>query len=263
MCFLGVVGLLFVIFAEPLVGFFTQEQEVIREGANCLRFVSYGYLFYAWGMVIVQAFNGAGDTKTPTWVNFWVYWVAQIPLALLLAVTGVERRLARSRPAPGRAVDPELNPGLAPYREVLKRFPDAYDGLLEVEVAQCAAETGRIRFGFTDALGRALVDWPVDAGDGTSYSAVNAALTNEIQAFSEAVRAHPVVREHLSPAEIEECVSYRAYLGQTKALINRVLADHRLARKRRRRESAASSLAARMRFLTSTSVMAAPRCRWW
>jgi adenylosuccinate lyase len=54
------------------------------------------------------------------------------------------------------------------------------------------------------------------------------------EAFSEAVRAHPVVREHLSPAEIEECVSYRAYLGQTKALINRVLADHRRARRRRR-----------------------------
>jgi adenylosuccinate lyase len=53
------------------------------------------------------------------------------------------------------------------------------------------------------------------------------------EAFSEAVRAHPVVREHLTPAEIEACVSYRGYLGQTRTLINRVLADHRRARRRR------------------------------
>jgi adenylosuccinate lyase len=50
--------------------------------------------------------------------------------------------------------------------------------------------------------------------------------------FSQAVRAHPVVREHLSEAEIEECVSYRAYLGETRALINRVLAGYRRARRR-------------------------------
>jgi adenylosuccinate lyase len=52
------------------------------------------------------------------------------------------------------------------------------------------------------------------------------------ETFSDAVRAHPVVREHLSEAEIEECVSYRAYLGETKALVNRVLAGYRRARKR-------------------------------
>jgi Na+-driven multidrug efflux pump len=58
---------------------------VQRLGAECLRVVSYGYAFYAWGMVLVQAFNGAGDTVTPTWINLGCYWLFQIPLALGLA----------------------------------------------------------------------------------------------------------------------------------------------------------------------------------
>jgi len=85
MCFLGAVGVLFVIFAEPLVEFFTEDPDVIREGSNCLRFISYGYLFYAWGMVIVQAFNGAGDTVTPLVINLFCYWMWQIPLAFSLS----------------------------------------------------------------------------------------------------------------------------------------------------------------------------------
>jgi Na+-driven multidrug efflux pump len=85
MLFLGAAGLLFVVFAEPLVGLFTQEPDVIREAANCLRFISYGYLFYAWGMVIVQAFNGAGDTVTPLVINLFCYWLWQIPLAFSLS----------------------------------------------------------------------------------------------------------------------------------------------------------------------------------
>ncbi|MCP5119188.1 MAG: MATE family efflux transporter [bacterium] len=85
MLFLGVIGLAFVIFAEPLVSIFTADPAVIREGATCLRYVSYGYLFYAWGMVIVQAFNGAGDTVTPLIINLFCYWMWQIPIAYSMA----------------------------------------------------------------------------------------------------------------------------------------------------------------------------------
>jgi len=56
-------------------------------GASCLRTVSYSYVFLAFGMVIVQAFNGAGDTATPTWINLVAYWVVQIPLAWTLSHT--------------------------------------------------------------------------------------------------------------------------------------------------------------------------------
>jgi putative MATE family efflux protein len=71
--------------AEPLVAIFSSDPDVQRLGALCLRVVSYGYAFYAWGMVLVQAFNGAGDTVTPTWINVGCYWLFQIPLALVLA----------------------------------------------------------------------------------------------------------------------------------------------------------------------------------
>jgi Na+-driven multidrug efflux pump len=66
MGFLGAVGLVFVIFAEPILRLFTQDPRIIPYGVACLRFVSCGFLFYANGMVMSQAFNGAGDTFTPT-----------------------------------------------------------------------------------------------------------------------------------------------------------------------------------------------------
>jgi putative MATE family efflux protein len=85
MVFLLVVAVGFILGADPLVGIFTSDPEVRALGATCLRIVSYGYGFYAWGMVTVQAFNGAGDTLTPTWINVFCYWTFQIPLAFALA----------------------------------------------------------------------------------------------------------------------------------------------------------------------------------
>ena len=85
MVFLLGVMAVFLWWAEPLIAVFTSDPAVLALGADCLRIVSYGYGFYAWGMVLVQAFNGAGDTRTPTWINLGCYWCFQIPLALVLA----------------------------------------------------------------------------------------------------------------------------------------------------------------------------------
>jgi len=87
MLFLGSVGLFFVFFAEPIVRLFTQDPAVIPLAAKCLRIVSYGYVFYAWGMVLTQSFNGAGDTWTPTLINLGCFWLFEIPLAYFLGRT--------------------------------------------------------------------------------------------------------------------------------------------------------------------------------
>jgi putative MATE family efflux protein len=84
--FLGAVGVFFVVFAEPVVRLFTQDPEVVPLGAACLRIVSYGNMGYAYFMVMMQAFNGAGDTITPTIVNFFGFWLLEIPLAYTLAI---------------------------------------------------------------------------------------------------------------------------------------------------------------------------------
>jgi putative MATE family efflux protein len=86
--FLGVVGLVFVVFADPIVGFFTHAaagQEVHAYGTSCLRTIASAFLFYAYGMVITQSFNGAGDTRTPTVINLFIFWLYEIPLAYVLA----------------------------------------------------------------------------------------------------------------------------------------------------------------------------------
>ncbi|MBS1978669.1 MAG: MATE family efflux transporter [Bacteroidetes bacterium] len=85
MCFLGFVSIFFFILSEWVMRFFTQDPEVIRNGANCLKIVAFGYLFYGYGMVVLQSFNGAGDTRTPVVLNIFTYWFFQIPLAWVLA----------------------------------------------------------------------------------------------------------------------------------------------------------------------------------
>jgi putative MATE family efflux protein len=86
MCFLGSVGLIFVTLAGPIVGLFTSDPAVRPFGVNCLRIVSCGFLFYAYGMVLTQSFNGAGDTWTPTVLNLFVFWLWEIPIAYVLAI---------------------------------------------------------------------------------------------------------------------------------------------------------------------------------
>lgn len=88
MGFLGLVAVTFIVFPWPIVAVFatgTVHPDVLPVGVDCLRYVSYGYVFYALGMVLVQAFNGAGDTFTPTVINLVCYWLLQIPLAYTLA----------------------------------------------------------------------------------------------------------------------------------------------------------------------------------
>jgi len=84
--FMGVVSLLYLGFAPQIIGWFTQVPEVVQNGALCLRILAAGYIFYAYGMVIINSFNGAGDTKTPTWINFICFWLFQLPLAYLSAL---------------------------------------------------------------------------------------------------------------------------------------------------------------------------------
>ena len=88
------MGLLLVLFGDTVVRLFTPDPAVVAQGGRCLRIVASGFAFYAYGMVVTQAFNGAGDTRTPTAINLGCFWLGEIPLALLLA-----RGLRSGRPA--------------------------------------------------------------------------------------------------------------------------------------------------------------------
>ncbi|HTS48597.1 MAG TPA: MATE family efflux transporter [Bryobacteraceae bacterium] len=85
MLFLGGVGLIFIAFAEKIIALFTNDPAVVPLAVTGLRVLSYGYISYAYGMVVTAAFNGAGDTTTPTILNLFCFWVCQIPAAWLLA----------------------------------------------------------------------------------------------------------------------------------------------------------------------------------
>ncbi len=86
MIFLAVVSVIFFWNAEFFVSLFSKESEVLKYGAMGLRYICTGYIFFAYGMVIGQAFNGAGDTKTPTIMNIICYWILELPLAYVLGV---------------------------------------------------------------------------------------------------------------------------------------------------------------------------------
>lgn len=86
MLFLGGIGIFFIIFAEPLVRLFSHDSLVVQSAAACLRIVSIGNISYAYGLVMMQAFNGAGDTLTPTIVYLFGFWFLEIPLAYWLAI---------------------------------------------------------------------------------------------------------------------------------------------------------------------------------
>jgi putative MATE family efflux protein len=88
MIFLGIVGLIFILFAPQIIWFYTDIPEVAHYGVDCLRIVAYGFLFYAYGMVLTQSFNGAGDTWTPTMINLLVFWAIELPLAWMLSHGG-------------------------------------------------------------------------------------------------------------------------------------------------------------------------------
>jgi len=93
MVFLGIIAVIFILFSGPIVRIFIKEANVVTSGSVCLRFLAYGYLFYALGMAIIQGFNGAGDTATPMKINFFCFWLLEIPLAWFLALPmGMEEK---------------------------------------------------------------------------------------------------------------------------------------------------------------------------
>ena len=84
--FMGSLSLIFLLFSETIVGFFTTDSFIRDTASLCLRVFASGYVFYAFGMVMIQSFNGAGDTQTPTYINFVCFWLFQIPFAYITAL---------------------------------------------------------------------------------------------------------------------------------------------------------------------------------
>jgi Na+-driven multidrug efflux pump len=82
---LGATGLVFLIFAAGLVSAFTTDPLVVATGATALRIISSGFVLYAFGFVLSMSFNGAGDTRTPTIINLFCFWLFEVPLAYVLA----------------------------------------------------------------------------------------------------------------------------------------------------------------------------------
>lgn len=84
--FMAGISIVYLIFAKNIIGLFSDVEDVVNYGALSLQVITAGYVFYAYGMVVTQAFNGSGDTKTPTYINFFCFWLFQLPLAYLCAI---------------------------------------------------------------------------------------------------------------------------------------------------------------------------------
>ena len=84
--FMVAVSLIYLLFANTIIGWFSTEPEVLKYGALSLRIVTIGYFLYAYGMTVTMAFNGAGDTKTPTIINFFCFWIFQLPFAYVCSL---------------------------------------------------------------------------------------------------------------------------------------------------------------------------------
>ncbi len=84
--FMFFISVLYLCFAREIIMLFSTAPSVVENGTLCLQVIAAGYVFYAYGMVLTQAFNGAGDTKTPTKINFMIFWVFQLPFAYLMAI---------------------------------------------------------------------------------------------------------------------------------------------------------------------------------
>lgn len=85
--FMGFVSVVYLVFAPQIIMFFNATPDVVANGSLCLRIIAAGYIFYGYGMVMINAFNGAGDTKTPTYINFVCFWLFQLPFAYLIAIS--------------------------------------------------------------------------------------------------------------------------------------------------------------------------------
>jgi putative MATE family efflux protein len=85
--FMGSVSLIYLLFAPYIISWFNETPDVVKYGGLCLQVLAAGYIFYAYGMVVTQAFNGSGDTKTPTIINLLAFWLYQLPVAYLIAIS--------------------------------------------------------------------------------------------------------------------------------------------------------------------------------
>lgn len=85
--YMAIAAVAMLIFTRPLAGFFSDEAAVLAYAIQCLHIFAYGYVGWGFGMAVIQAFNGAGDTMTPTWINILCFWIVQVPMAYTLAIS--------------------------------------------------------------------------------------------------------------------------------------------------------------------------------